>query len=174
MACNFIFPLLAQLSSVESLSRVRLFVTPWIAAARPPCPSPTPRVHSDPRPSSQWCHPSSHLILCRSLLLLPPTPPSIRVFSNESTLRMRWLLIVDRPRKCIFVHTYLYLCICQFSSVAQLRLTLWDSMDCSSHPLSSPYLLPSIFPSIGVFSNESVVHIRWPNCWSFQLQHQSF
>ena len=34
--------------------------------------------------------PSSHLILCRSLLLLPPTPPSIRVFSNESTLRMRW------------------------------------------------------------------------------------
>ena len=34
--------------------------------------------------------PSSHLILCRPLLLLPPTPPSIRVFSNESTLRMRW------------------------------------------------------------------------------------
>ena len=34
--------------------------------------------------------PSSHLILCRSLLLLPPIPPSIRVFSNESTLRMRW------------------------------------------------------------------------------------
>ena len=34
--------------------------------------------------------PSSHLILCRSLLLLPPTPPSIRVFSNESTLRIRW------------------------------------------------------------------------------------
>ena len=43
-------------------------------------------VHSDSRPSS----PSSHLILCRPLLLLPPIPPSIRVFSNESTLRMRW------------------------------------------------------------------------------------
>ena len=54
--------------------------------ARPPCPSPTPRVHSDSRPSS----PSSHLILCRPLFLLSPTPPSIRVFSSESTLLMRW------------------------------------------------------------------------------------
>ena len=51
--------------------------------ARPPCPSPTPGVHSDSRSSS-------HLILCRPLLLLPPISPSIRVFSNESTLRMRW------------------------------------------------------------------------------------
>ena len=56
--------------------------------ARPPCPSPTPGVHSDSRPSSQWW-PSSHLILRRPLLL-PPIPPSIRVFSNESILRMRW------------------------------------------------------------------------------------
>ena len=54
--------------------------------ARPPCPSPTPGVHSDSCPSSQWCH----LILCRPLLLLPPIPPSIRVFSKESTLLMRW------------------------------------------------------------------------------------
>ena len=54
--------------------------------ARPPCPSPTPRVHPDSRPSSQWCH----LILCHPLLLLLSIPPSIRVFSNESTLRMRW------------------------------------------------------------------------------------
>ena len=65
--------------------------------ARPPCPSPTPGVHSDSRPSSQWCYTSiesvmlsSHLILGHPLLLLPPIPPSIRVFSNESTLRMRW------------------------------------------------------------------------------------
>ena len=55
--------------------------------ARPPCPSPTHVVYSDSCPSSRWCHPtiSSH----RSLLL-PPIPPSIRVFSNESTLHMRW------------------------------------------------------------------------------------
>ena len=54
---------------------------------RPPCPSPTPGVHSDSRPESVM--PSSHLILCHPLLL-PPIPPSIRVFSNESTLCMRW------------------------------------------------------------------------------------
>ena len=51
--------------------------------ARPPCPSPTPGVHSNSCPSS-------HLILCRPLLLLPPIPPSIRVFSSEPTLCMRW------------------------------------------------------------------------------------
>ena len=57
--------------------------------ARPPCPSPTPRVHSDSRPSSQWWHPaiSSSVI---PFSACPPIPPSIRVFSNESTLRMRW------------------------------------------------------------------------------------
>ena len=55
---------------------------------RPPCPSPTPGVHSESRPSSLM--PSSHLILCRPLLLLPSIPPSIRVFSNESTLHTRW------------------------------------------------------------------------------------
>jgi len=47
-----------QFNSVQSLSRVRLFVTPWIAAHRPPCPSPTPGVHSDSCPSNQWCHPA--------------------------------------------------------------------------------------------------------------------
>ena len=57
--------------------------------ARPPCPSPIPWVHSDSCPSSPWCH-AANLILCSPFLLLPPIPPSIRVFSNESTLRMRW------------------------------------------------------------------------------------
>ena len=55
--------------------------------ARPPCPSPTPGVHSDSRP---WVMPSSHLILCHPLLLQPPILPSIRVFSNESGLCMKW------------------------------------------------------------------------------------
>ena len=57
--------------------------------ARPPCPSPTPGVHSD-SVSIESVMPSSHLILGRPLFLLPPIPPSIRVFSNESTLCMRW------------------------------------------------------------------------------------
>ena len=51
--------------------------------ARPACPSPTPGVHTNSCPSSR-------LILCRPLLLLPPIPPSIRVFSKESTLHLRW------------------------------------------------------------------------------------
>ena len=57
--------------------------------ARPPCPSPTPGVHSDSRPSSQWCHPaiSSSVVPFSSC---PPILPSIRVFSNASTLCMRW------------------------------------------------------------------------------------
>ena len=57
--------------------------------ARPPCPSPTLGVHSDST-SIKSVMPSNHLVLCRPLLLLPPIPPSIRVFCNESTLRMRW------------------------------------------------------------------------------------
>ena len=55
---------------------------------RPPCPSPSPGVHS--LTSIDSVMPSSHLILCCPLFLLPPVPPNIRVFSNESTLRMRW------------------------------------------------------------------------------------
>ena len=57
--------------------------------AGPPCPSPTPRVHPKPM-SIKSVMPSNHLILCRPLLLLPPIPPSIRVFSNESILCIRW------------------------------------------------------------------------------------
>ena len=57
--------------------------------ARPPCPSPTPGVHSNSM-SIEPVKPSSHLVLCHPLFLLPPNPPSIRVFSNESTLPMGW------------------------------------------------------------------------------------
>ena len=58
---------------------------------RPPCPSPTPGVYPDSCPNSMPSVMSSnHLILCRPLLLLPSIFPSIRVFSNESALRMRW------------------------------------------------------------------------------------
>ena len=73
--------------SDQSLSRVLLFATHESQHARPPCPSPTPGVHR--LTSIESVMPSSHLILCRPLLLLPPIPPSIRVFSNESTFRKR-------------------------------------------------------------------------------------
>ena len=77
-----------QFSSVWLLSRVRLFVTPWIAA-RQASLSITNSRSSLRLTSIELMMPSSYLILCRPLLLLPPIPPSIRVFSNESTLRMR-------------------------------------------------------------------------------------
>ena len=79
----------SRFSSVQSLSCVRLFSIPWIAA-----------LQASLSITNSWgllklmpiesVMPSSHLILCRPLLLPPPVPPSIRVFSNESTLRMRW------------------------------------------------------------------------------------
>ena len=78
-----------QFSSVQSLSCVRLFATPWIAA-RQASLSITNSRSSLKLMCIESVMPSSHLILCRPLLLLPPIPPSIRVFSNESTLRMRW------------------------------------------------------------------------------------
>ena len=76
-------------SSVQLLSRVRLFATPWITA-RQASLSISNSQSSLRLTSIESVMPSSHLILCRPLLLLPPVSPSIRVFSNESTLRMRW------------------------------------------------------------------------------------
>ena len=58
--------------------------------ARPPCPSPTPGVYPNSFPLIDSVIPSNHLILCRPLLLLPSILPSIRVFSNESLVRIRW------------------------------------------------------------------------------------
>ena len=78
-----------QFSSVQSLSHVRLFATPW-TAARQAFLSITNSWSSLRLMSIESVMPFSHFILCRPLLLLPPIPHSIRVFSNESTLRMRW------------------------------------------------------------------------------------
>ena len=78
-----------QFSSVQSLSHVRLFATPWIAACQASL-SITNSWSSLRLMSIESVMPSSHLILCRPLLLLPPIAPSVRVFSNESTLHMRW------------------------------------------------------------------------------------
>ena len=77
------------ITSVQSLSHVQLFATSWIAAHQGPLSITNSRSLLK-LTSIKLVMPSSHLILCRPLLLLPPIPPSIRVFSNESTLRMRW------------------------------------------------------------------------------------
>ena len=76
-------------SSVQSLSRVRLFATPWITA-RQASLSITNSWSLLKLMPIELVMPSSHLILCRPLLLRPPIPSSIRVFSNELTLHMRW------------------------------------------------------------------------------------
>ena len=82
-------------SSVQLLSHVWLFVTPWIAA-RQVSLSITNSRSSLRLTSIESVMPSSHLIFCHPLLLLPLIPPSITVFSNESTLHMKW------PKYCSF------------------------------------------------------------------------
>ena len=76
-------------SSVQSLRHVQFFATPWNAAHMASL-STTSSQSLIKLMSIMSVMPSSHLILCCPLLLLPPIPPSIRVFSNESTLHMRW------------------------------------------------------------------------------------
>ena len=76
-------------SSVQWLSRVRLFATPWISAHQASLSITNSQSLLKLMPIKSVM-PSIHLILCHPHLLLPPIPPSIRVFSNESTLRMRW------------------------------------------------------------------------------------
>ena len=112
----------------------------------------------------------------------------IWLFPISSNINILTLNIIA----CIHLHNYMI----QFSSVTQSCLTLCEPMDCSTlgfpvhhqllelaqthvhwvgdaiqpyHLLSSPSLLPSIFPSIRVFSNESVLCIKWPKDWSFSF-----
>ena len=88
-----IFPpyviLIIQFSSVQSPSRVWLFATPWITARQASLSITNSWSLPKPMPIESVM-PSNHLILARPLLLLPPVPPSIRVFSSESALHMRW------------------------------------------------------------------------------------
>ena len=94
--------------------------------AWPPCPSPSPGVYSDSRPSN-------HLILCDPLLLLPSIFPSIRVFSNESVLHIRW------PKYWSFSFS---ISSVQFSSVTQSCPTLCNPMNCSTPGLPVHHQLP--------------------------------
>ena len=82
-------PKALQFSSVQMFSHVRLFRTPWIAARQASLTITNSR-SSLRFMSIESVIPTCHLILCRPLLLLPPIPPSIRVYSHESTLHMRW------------------------------------------------------------------------------------
>ena len=89
LSLSHLYKLRPRFSSVQSLSHVQLFATPWIAARQ----ASLSITSSQSLPKLMFIEsvmPSSHLILCCPLLLLPSILSSIRVFSNESTLRMRW------------------------------------------------------------------------------------
>ena len=76
----------SQFSSVQSLSRVRLFWPHWLQHVRPPCPSPTPGVHSNSCPLSRWCHPT----ISSSVVPFSSCFQSFPASSNESDLCLRW------------------------------------------------------------------------------------
>ena len=127
--------------------------------------------------------PSNHLILCCTLLLLPSTFPSIRVFSNESVLHIRWPKYwsfsfnispsKEHPGLISFRMDWLDL-LEQISNTTSrsppkprsIELVMPSSHLILCRPL---LLLPSIFPSIRVFSNESTLRMRWPKYWSFSF-----
>ena len=123
-------------SSVQSLSRVWLFATPWIAAHQASL-SITKSRNSLRLMPIESVMPSSHLILCHPLLLLPPIPPSIRVFSNESALRMRW------PKSWSFSFS-----ISPSKEIPGLISFRMDGLDLLAHLLF--YFLLSFVPSFGL------------------------
>ena len=112
------------ISSVQSLSRVQLIATPWTAGHQASLS--ITNSQSLPKPMSiESVIPSNHLILCHPLLLLPSIFPSIRVFSNESALCMRWpkywsFIFNISPSnehpgwmdKCTYKCTYMCVCVC--------------------------------------------------------------
>ena len=104
-----------QFSSVQSLRHVRLFATPWITACQASLFITISR-SSLRLTSIESVMPSSHLILCFPLFLLPPIPPSIRVFSNKPTLRMRWPkpdYFDSNPKRTLPVPLPVSICISQ-------------------------------------------------------------
>ena len=121
--------------------------------------------------------PSNHLILCHPLLLLPSIFPNIRVFSNESPLHISSVQSLSHVQ--IFVTLWTAACQASLSITSSWSLPKLMSIESVMpsnhlilcHPL---LLLPSIFPSTRVFSNESALHIRCPKYWSFGLNISSF
>ena len=123
-------------SSVQSLSWVRLFATPWIAACQASLSITNPRGLLKPM-SIKSVMPSNHLIPCRPLLLLLPIPPSIRVFSNESAHLMKW------PNIC---RGYLGIYLCDFNttSVKELGSDIFLAF-VSSQPIQLSWIYAASF-----------------------------
>ena len=136
-------------SSVQSLSCVRLFVTPW-TTARQASLSTTNWVHSDSCPLSRWCHPT--ISSCHPLLLLPSIFPSIKVFSNESALCIRW------PKYWSFSFN-----IIPSNEHPRLISFRMDWLDLLAVQGTRKTILQHYS------SKASILHIRWPKYWSFSF-----
>ena len=146
--------LLSSTVSVQSLSHIRLFVTPWTAAHQTSL-SITNSRGLPTLMSIESVMPSNHLIFCRPLLLLPSIFPSIRVFSNESALHMRWpkywsfsfnispsnehpglifrmdwldLLAVQGTLKSLLQHHSICICKTKWNSTIKLPLEMFPSV----------------------------------------------
>ena len=140
-------------SSVQSLSHVRLFATPWIAACQASLSFTNSR--SPPKPMSiESVMLSNHLILCCPLVLLPSIFPSIRVFSNESALCIRW------PKYWSFSF-----CISpsnEYSGLISFRVDWFDILAVQGTLKSLPQ--HSLKTSILQHSAWRMWLIRWPIC----------
>ena len=108
-----------QFNWIMSLSPVQLFMTPWTAECQA-CLSITNSRSSLRLTSIESVMPSSHLILCHPLLLLPPIPPSIRVFSKKSTLHIRW------PKYCSFSFSFSIKPSNEYSGLIFFRINWFD------------------------------------------------
>ena len=119
---------------------------------------------------------SNYLILCRALLHLPSIFPSIRVFSNELALHIRWpkywSFSISSSKEysglISFKIDWTSLSLTIFRSLPKF-MSIASVMPSSHLILWCPLLLPSIFPSFRIFSNEFALHIRWPKYWSFHF-----
>ena len=125
---------------------------------------------------------SNHLILCCFFPLLLSIVPSIRVFSKELAFCIRWLkywsfnFSISSVQLLIRVQLFStpwtaahQACLSITNSQSFLKLMSIELVMPSNHLILCRPLLPAIFPSIRVFSNESVLHIRWPKDWSFSF-----
>ena len=149
-------------SSVQSLSRVWLFVTPWTAACQAFL-SITNSLSLPKLMSIESVMPFNHLILCRPLLLLPSIFPSIRVFSNESALCIRWpkywSFSFNTSSSNTLSNKYK---ACEF--IIQSYLTLCDPMDCNLPDSSVHRILQARITGAG--SHSFLQGFSWPRDWT--------
>ena len=147
--------------------------------ARPPCPTPTPKAYSNSCPLSRWCHPtiSSSLIPFSSCPQSFPASGSFLMSQFFTSFQFSSVQYLSRVRLFAVPWTAARqpsLSITNSQSLPKL-MSIESVMPSNRLIFCHPFLLlPSIFPSIRVFPNESVLRIRWPKYWSFSFSISPF